>query len=69
MPIRLPWISVPLTLGPFSLGLSDGFDLEKVRRLAAQRLAPVAQAFKTDTFHAVGGAWRVVSNDFTRSTR
>ncbi|MBO9560817.1 MAG: Ppx/GppA family phosphatase [Caulobacter sp.] len=51
-------LGVTLPLGPFSLGLSDGFDLEKVRRLCAQRLAPVAQAFKTDVFHAVGGAWR-----------
>ncbi|WP_426029603.1 Ppx/GppA family phosphatase [Caulobacter sp. DWP3-1-3b2] len=51
-------LGVTLPLGPFSLGLSDGFDLERVRKLTAQRLAPVAQAFKTDTFHAVGGAWR-----------
>lgn len=51
-------LGVTLPLGPFSLGLSDGFDLEKVRRLCAQRLAPVAEAFKTDVFHAVGGAWR-----------
>jgi exopolyphosphatase/guanosine-5'-triphosphate,3'-diphosphate pyrophosphatase len=51
-------LGVTLPLGPFSLGLSEGFDLERVRRLCAQRLAPVAQAFKTDTFHAVGGAWR-----------
>jgi exopolyphosphatase/guanosine-5'-triphosphate,3'-diphosphate pyrophosphatase len=51
-------LGVTLPLGPFSLGLSDGFDLERVRRLCAQRLAPVAQAFKTDVFHAVGGAWR-----------
>ena len=51
-------LGVTLPLGPFSLGLSDGFDAERVRRLCAQRLAPVAQAFKTDVFHAVGGAWR-----------
>ena len=51
-------LGVTLPLGPFSLGLSDGFDGEKVRRLCAQRLAPVASAFKTDSFHAVGGAWR-----------
>ncbi|MBO9710000.1 MAG: Ppx/GppA family phosphatase [Caulobacter sp.] len=51
-------LGVTLPLGPFSLGLSDGFDADRVRRLSAQRLAPVAQAFKTDTFHAVGGAWR-----------
>ncbi|KQZ33915.1 MULTISPECIES: Ppx/GppA phosphatase family protein [Caulobacter] len=51
-------LGVTLPLGPFSLGLSEGFDLEKVRRLCAQRLAPAAQAFRTDVFHAVGGAWR-----------
>jgi exopolyphosphatase/guanosine-5'-triphosphate,3'-diphosphate pyrophosphatase len=51
-------LGVTLPLGPFSLGLSDGFDGERVRRLCAQRLAPVAQAFRSDTFHAVGGAWR-----------
>jgi exopolyphosphatase/guanosine-5'-triphosphate,3'-diphosphate pyrophosphatase len=51
-------LGVTLPLGPFSLGLSDGFDAERVRRLCAQRLAPVAQAFRTDVFHAVGGAWR-----------
>ena len=51
-------LGVTLPLGPFSLGLSDGFDLERVRRVCAQRLAPVAEAFKTDVFHAVGGAWR-----------
>ncbi|MDB5455257.1 MAG: Ppx/GppA phosphatase [Caulobacter sp.] len=53
-----PGLGVTLALGPFSLGLADGFDLDRVRRLAAQRLAPVAQAFKGDSFHAVGGAWR-----------
>jgi exopolyphosphatase/guanosine-5'-triphosphate,3'-diphosphate pyrophosphatase len=51
-------LGVTLPLGPFSLGVSEGFDLEKVRRLCAQRLAPAAEAFKTDVFHAVGGAWR-----------
>lgn len=53
---------VTLPLGPFSLaGPSGGgstFDGERVRRLARERLEPVAADFKTDTFHAVGGAWR-----------
>ena len=53
-----PSLGVTLPLGPFSLGLSGGFDADRVRRLSAQRLAPVAQAFKADSFHAVGGAWR-----------
>lgn len=53
---------VTLPLGPFSLagpgGTGNGFDGERVRRLAQERLAPVAADFRTDTFHAVGGAWR-----------
>ncbi|USQ93816.1 Ppx/GppA phosphatase family protein [Caulobacter sp. RL271] len=62
---------VTLPLGPFSLasasggpngslggGLSGGFDGERVRRLTRERIAAVAADFRTDTFHAVGGAWR-----------
>lgn len=54
---------VTLPLGPFSLagppGASNGsFDAERVRRLARERVAAVAADYRTDTFHAVGGAWR-----------
>ena len=53
---------VTLPLGPFSLagpgGTANGFDAERVRRLVHDRLATVAADFRTDTFHAVGGAWR-----------
>jgi exopolyphosphatase/guanosine-5'-triphosphate,3'-diphosphate pyrophosphatase len=54
---------VTLPLGPFSLAGPNGaansvFDGERVRRLARERLAPVAADFRSDTFHAVGGAWR-----------
>jgi len=51
---------VTLPLGPFSLAGPSGasFDGERVRRLARERLEPVAADFRTDTFHAVGGAWR-----------
>jgi exopolyphosphatase / guanosine-5'-triphosphate,3'-diphosphate pyrophosphatase len=54
---------VTLPLGPFSLAgpngaAHGGFDGERVRRLARERLAPVAADFRSDTFHAVGGAWR-----------
>lgn len=46
---------VTLPLGPFSLG---PFDPDRIRDEARHRLAPVADAFACDTFHAVGGAWR-----------
>lgn len=54
---------VTLPLGPFSLagpngGLNAGFDADRVRRLARERIAAVAADFRTETFHAVGGAWR-----------
>ena len=49
---------VTLPLGPFSLSTAGGFDGERVRRLSRERIATVAADFKTDTFHAVGGAWR-----------
>jgi len=54
---------VTLPLGPFSLAgpngaAAGGFDSDRVRRLARERLAPVAADFRSDTFHAVGGAWR-----------
>ncbi|ADG10730.1 Ppx/GppA family phosphatase [Caulobacter segnis] len=51
---------VTLPLGPFSLAGPNGagFDAERVRRLARERIAAVADDFRTDTFHAVGGAWR-----------
>lgn len=49
---------VTLPLGPFSLAGPGGFDAERVRRLSRERIAAVAADFRTDTFHAVGGAWR-----------
>ncbi|WP_454760156.1 Ppx/GppA phosphatase family protein [Caulobacter segnis] len=50
---------VTLPLGPFSLASPGaGFDAERARRLARERISAVAADFKTDTFHAVGGAWR-----------
>jgi len=54
---------VTLPLGPFSLASHNGapqggFDGERVRRLSRERLEPVAADFRSDTFHAVGGAWR-----------
>jgi len=49
---------VTLPLGPFTLAGPGGFDAERVRSLARERIAAVAADFRTNTFHAVGGAWR-----------
>jgi exopolyphosphatase / guanosine-5'-triphosphate,3'-diphosphate pyrophosphatase len=46
---------VTLPLGPFSLG---PFDADRIRAVAAERLAPIASSFSGEMFHAVGGAWR-----------
>lgn len=52
-------LGVTLPLGPFSLAdPNGGFDAERVRHLTRERVAAVADDFRTDTFHAVGGAWR-----------
>ena len=53
-----PGAATTLPLGPFALASPKGFDADAVRREAAKRLAPVAADFRTDTFYAVGGAWR-----------
>jgi len=54
----LPAGGVTLPLGPFSLGLSKPFDPAALGLAARAVIAPRAAAFQTETFHAVGGAWR-----------
>jgi len=49
---------VTLALGPFALARSDGFDVERLRQTAAERLKPAAAPFATEALYAVGGAWR-----------
>jgi exopolyphosphatase/guanosine-5'-triphosphate,3'-diphosphate pyrophosphatase len=49
---------VTLPLGPFALGLAKPFDAEALGLAARAVIAPHAARFQTDTFHAVGGAWR-----------
>lgn len=48
---------ITLPLGPFALRSIDGFDSDAVAREAARRLKG-AEAFSSDCFYAVGGAWR-----------
>ena len=49
---------VTLPLGPFSLGLAKPFDPVALGLAARAVIAPHAERFQSDTFHAVGGAWR-----------
>ncbi|RAK52005.1 Ppx/GppA phosphatase family protein [Phenylobacterium deserti] len=53
-----PSEGVSLLLGPFALGAPRALDIDRTRRAIDRELAPVAQRFATDHFHAVGGAWR-----------
>lgn len=52
-----PGDGVTLPLGPFSLGAPGEVDAAAVRKRALAALE-TASRFKTDEFHAVGGAWR-----------
>ena len=54
----VPGAGVTLPLGPFALGLTKVIDAQALSAAAAAVIAPVASRFQTDTFHAVGGAWR-----------
>ena len=49
---------VTLPLGPFAMPSHRGFDAGAVRAAAHSRLVPLERTFKTETLHAVGGAWR-----------
>ena len=51
---------ITLPLGPFSLANDGPFDAGRLRDVIAQRLKPAAD-FRTDTLHAVGGAWRTLA--------
>lgn len=53
-----PGQGVTLPLGPFALGAPRPLDVDRVRRLAQERLEPVADQFSGPDFHAVGGGWR-----------
>lgn len=49
---------VTLPLGPFSLADAKGFNADKLRSVIGKRLKPLSETYKSDTLHAVGGAWR-----------
>ena len=53
-----PGEGATLPLGPFALGLGQGFDLAGVRREASRRMAGLSNRFAAETFYAIGGAWR-----------
>jgi exopolyphosphatase/guanosine-5'-triphosphate,3'-diphosphate pyrophosphatase len=53
-----PRQGVTLPLGPFALDVRSRVDAAAVRAAAQRRLAPLERAYRTDTLHAVGGAWR-----------
>ncbi|HEX6859240.1 MAG TPA: Ppx/GppA phosphatase family protein [Caulobacteraceae bacterium] len=55
---RGPGDADTLALGPFALGYRLGDDARKLRGEVEKRIAAVADRFKAETFHAVGGAWR-----------
>ncbi|GAA0634081.1 Ppx/GppA family phosphatase [Brevundimonas lenta] len=51
---------VTLPLGPFAMGDQKGDDTDRRRAAIASRLEP-ANAYRTDTLYAVGGAWRTLA--------
>jgi len=55
-----PGRGVTLPLGPFSLAGDAPFDAGGLRETIAARLKP-AEAYRTETLYAVGGAWRTLA--------
>lgn len=53
-----PARGLTLPLGPFALGAPRPLEVERTRKIINAQIAPVAGAFATPRFHAVGGAWR-----------
>ena len=53
-----PRQGVTLPLGPFAVEARSRFDPAAVRDTARRHLAPIERNFRSDTMHAVGGAWR-----------
>jgi exopolyphosphatase/guanosine-5'-triphosphate,3'-diphosphate pyrophosphatase len=53
-----PGDGVTLPLGPFAFRDIGRFDADRIRAQVDRTLRPHASGLATDTFHAVGGAWR-----------
>ncbi len=53
-----PGPGVTMALGPFSLGAPAPLDPVSVRAACAQAFSRLGDRFRTETFYAVGGAWR-----------
>ena len=53
-----PGRGVTLPLGPFSIGVGGRFDAAAVRSISAHHIQSIERSFRSDTLHAVGGAWR-----------
>jgi exopolyphosphatase/guanosine-5'-triphosphate,3'-diphosphate pyrophosphatase len=53
-----PRQGVSLPLGPFAVDVRTRADHDAIREAALRHLAPIERAFRADTLHAVGGAWR-----------
>lgn len=51
---------VTLPLGPFALADDGGFDADRLREAIGKELKAVDD-YRTDTFYAVGGAWRTLA--------
>ncbi|WP_158918256.1 Ppx/GppA family phosphatase [Caulobacter sp. S45] len=57
----LPGPGVTLPLGPFALGAPAPIEPLATARAIRARLARCADAYTSDTFYAVGGAWRNIA--------
>jgi exopolyphosphatase/guanosine-5'-triphosphate,3'-diphosphate pyrophosphatase len=53
-----PGRGVTLPLGPFSMQSDGRFDAAAVRSTSTYHVQPIERSFRSDTLHAVGGAWR-----------
>lgn len=49
---------VTMPLGPFSLGAPEPVNIAAVQAACSSRFEPLKSRFRSDTFFAVGGAWR-----------
>jgi len=53
-----PGDGATLPLGPFALADGQPFNLDQARKKASRRLAGLSNSLASETFYAIGGAWR-----------